>query len=172
MLSMSFHPRWLSIRNTKQQKLNKNCADQSQLSKPRHVYTWVNSGCRCPKIGNALALRTRGGQFEGPGPIISLCGKSMGFIRPWGGGLMLGMSVDKHCTRTNSVTRFDTQLRTTDSTGATTRTARSPHICVLPQSKCTSRTAGVEFVVKTMELHSGSKFCHLSSQDFPVYSLR
>ena len=43
---------------------------------------------------------------------------------------MLGMSVDKHCTRTNSVTRFDTQLRTTDSTGATTRTARSPHICV------------------------------------------
>ena len=137
MLSMSFHPRWLSIHNTKQQKLNKNCADQSQLSKPRHVYTWVNSGCRCPKIGNALALRTRGGQFEGPGPIISLCGKSMGFIRAWGGGLMLGISVDKHCTRTNSVTRFDTQLRTTDSIGTTTRTARSPHICVLPQSKCT-----------------------------------
>ena len=75
---------------------------------------------------------------------------------------MLGMSVDKHCTRANSVTRFDTQLRTTDSTGATTRPARSPHICVLPQSKCTSRTAGVEFVVKTMELHSGSKWSGLS----------
>ena len=47
--------------------------------------TFVNSGCRCPSRGNAPAASTLGGQLEGPGPISSLLGKSMGLRRALGG---------------------------------------------------------------------------------------
>jgi hypothetical protein len=41
----------------------------------------VNSGCKCPNIGNADAFKILGGQFEGPGPIRSFCGRTIGFRR-------------------------------------------------------------------------------------------
>lgn len=47
--------------------------------------TLVNSGCRCPSIGRAPAAKTRGGQFDGPGPISNLRGKSSGFNKLCGG---------------------------------------------------------------------------------------
>lgn len=52
--------------------------------------TWVNSGCRCPSIGIAMAFSTRGGQLEGPGPIRVFCGKHIGLNRLSGGGVVAG----------------------------------------------------------------------------------
>lgn len=55
-----------------------------------HKFTCVNSGCRWPNIGKAPAFSTLCGQFEGPGPINVLCGKSRGRSRLSGGGIVTG----------------------------------------------------------------------------------
>lgn len=49
------------------------------------IITLVNSGCKCPSIGKAEALKIRGELFEGPGPIRSFCGITIGFKRLCGG---------------------------------------------------------------------------------------
>lgn len=53
--------------------------------------TCVNSRCKCPSNGNALAFSTLGGAFDGPGPIRSFCGNDIDFNKLAGGGDMILM---------------------------------------------------------------------------------
>ena len=52
-------------------------------------YTFVNSGCKWPSKGSAPAAKTRGGAFDGPGPINNFLGKSKGLSNEVGGGSMI-----------------------------------------------------------------------------------
>ena len=58
-----------------------------------NIVTCVNSGCRWPRSGIALAFSTLGGQFVGPGPIRVFIGKFMGLSRHSGGSVGFGVVV-------------------------------------------------------------------------------
>ena len=45
------------------------------------LLTLVNSGCKCPSMGKADAFKILGEQFDGPGPIRSFCGMTIGLKR-------------------------------------------------------------------------------------------
>ena len=45
------------------------------------MITLVNSGCKCPMVGKAIAFKTRSGTLDGPGPNKVFSGMLMGVFK-------------------------------------------------------------------------------------------